>query len=292
MNDTHTRPDRGERFHARKALGQHFLHDTRVLQRIAALAAPVAGSGVYEIGPGTGTLTAHLLEHDGNLRAIEKDRRCVALLRDRFGERLDLIEGDATRVNWADQLAEADLGPAPVVVGNLPYNVAMPILFGLLGSAVRPHRIVVMLQREVAERLLAAPGSSAYGQPSVKVQMVADVHFGLRVGRGAFTPPPRVDSVVVVIDPLAAPRFPVADIDRFGRLVAAGFGQRRKMLVNALSHGLSLDPKPIRAALVELGLDERIRGEALSVERWADLCRPLDALLVDARLPRRVRRIR
>ena len=283
---------RGAPVQARKALGQHFLHDTRVLQRIAALAAPVAGSGLLEIGPGTGNLTALLLEHGVTLRAIEKDRRCVEVLRAEFGARLDLREADATRVDWAELLGEATMGPAPVVVGNLPYNVAAPILFGLLESSVRPQRIVVMLQREVADRLLAGPGSSAYGQPSVKVQMVADVRLGLRVGRGAFTPAPRVDNAVVVIEPLAAPRFPVPDIRRFGRLVAAGFGQRRKTLANALSNGLGIDGDVVRAALTGLDLDERVRGEALSVERWAALCRSLDAVLIDAQRPKRERRIR
>lgn len=266
---------------ARKSLGQHFLHDEAVLNRIAALARPLPGSGLVEVGPGTGNLTAFLRGHGGPLVAIERDRRMVAVLAERFDGELELIEDDAARVNWGLLLGRADMGPAPTVVGNLPYNAASAILFALLESPVRPRRIVVMLQREVAQRLAAVEGTSAYGQLTVKVQMIADVQMRFRVGRGAFSPMPKVESAVVTLAPLAAPRHPLPDLGRFHRLLVAGFGQRRKTLARALHNGLALPMDEVREALIGLGLDERARAEALSVHRWADLAVALDPLMLE-----------
>ena len=260
---------------AKKSLGQNFLHDQGVLNRIADLAQPDEGSGLIEIGPGTGNLTAHLLERmpaEWHLDVIERDRRMLPLLAERFGERVRVTEADAANVDWP-ALIEG-LGPKPVVVGNLPYYAALPILFAVL--AAKPARMVFMLQKEVAERLAAKPSTPAQGQISVKIQMRADVRLAFKVGSGAFTPAPNVESAVVVLQPLAAPRFPVADMAAFDALVTAGFSLRRKTLVNALLNAQQRPGDVVRAALTALKIDERIRAEALSLQQWADLARILD----------------
>jgi len=261
---------------AKKSLGQNFLHDQSVLNRIADLAQPEPGSGLVEIGPGTGNLTAHLLARlpeTTQLDVIERDRRMVPLLAERFGDRARVTEADAAQVDWPALLAP--LGPHPVVVGNLPYYAALPILFAVL--AARPGKMIFMVQKEVADRLVAKPSTPAQGQISVKLQMLADVKLAFKVGSGAFTPAPNVESAVVVLQPLAAPRYPLPDIGRFGVLVTAGFSLRRKTLVNAVSNALKLPGDTIRAALVTIGVDERIRAEALTLAEWSALAQQLDA---------------
>lgn len=262
--------------HAKKSLGQNFLHDQGVLNRIADLAQPEPGSGLVEIGPGTGNLTAHLLERlpaDWHLDAIERDRRMVPLLAERFGERVRVTEADAADVDWPALLEP--LGPRSVVVGNLPYYAALPILFAVLEA--KPSRMVFMLQKEVAERLVAKPSTPAQGQISVKIQMLADVRLAFKVGSGAFTPAPNVDSAVVVLQPLMSPRYPLPDVQRFSALVTAGFSLRRKTLVNALGNALHIPGDSVRAALTAIGVDERIRAEALTLPQWAALAQRLDA---------------
>jgi len=261
---------------AKKSLGQHFLHDERILARIARLARPQPGSGLVEIGPGTGNLTAHLLEHGVPLVAIERDRRMLSVLEQRFDDQLEVLCGDAARFDFASLLDRDEMGPAPLVVGNLPYNAAVPILFRLLDCRVRPRRIVAMFQREVAQRLVAEPSTSAYGQLSVKMQMRTDVRIVLKVGRGAFTPAPKVQSAVVMIDPLTELRYDVPDEGRFYELVEAGFNQRRKTLSRALHNKLRMDVTVVKRALVEIGQEQRVRAEALSPEQWAKLARVLD----------------
>ena len=276
------------RLPAKKSLGQHFLVDTSAVARIADAARPAAGSGLVEVGPGTGNLTAALLDRlDGTRRllAIEPDRRMAAVLAARFGAQApELVEADAAALDWGALLARPDLGPHPVVVGNLPYYAALPILFAALqldGPAwptVRAARIVVMVQQEVAERLVAGPSSSARGQVSVKLQLAADVRIVFRLKPGAFQPPPKVRSAVLVATPLAQPRVPIPDLPRFSRLVTMGFAARRKTLVNALALG-GLAPAESNAALADLGLDLRIRAEALDLPQWARLAERLDTVL-------------
>ncbi len=271
----------------KKALGQHFLHDQGVLARIAALAAPVPGSGLIEIGPGTGNLTAHLLPHledpSGRtpprpLVVVERDRRMPELLRERFGaERIRVEEGDAVQVDYAAMVAAHGLGPEPVIVGNLPYNAGVPILFATLQA--RPKRVVAMLQKEVTDRLAAQPGTSSYGQLSVKMQLLADVRVAFKVGRGAFRPPPKVISAVVVLRPLPSLRHDVPDRERLWRLLEAGFGQRRKTLARALGNTLKLPRDLVQQALVDLGHPPLARAERLDLASWAALAHALDPVL-------------
>ncbi len=267
---------RDPRATAKKSLGQHFLNDQHVLHKIAELARPPSGSGLIEVGPGTGNLTAHLLglfadTAPAPLCAIERDARMIELIGERFQGRVPVIEGDAAALNWQELLTQPLMGPQPVVVGNLPYYAAMHILFAVAQAPTPPFRMVFMLQREVADRLVAQPSTPAYGQISVKLQLICDIKLALKVGPGAFSPPPKVDSAVVVLTPLAAPRYEAAGSAQFSRIVSAGFAQRRKTVVNSLLSTLPLQAVAIQQALAELGLDPRIRGEALTLKQWASL---------------------
>ncbi len=259
-----------------KSLGQHFLHDQKVLRRIADLSLPAAGNSLVEIGPGTGNLTEHLIAvlqasgNDRQLCLIEVDRRTPAVLEQRFGRVFELVMGDAADLDWSARIASGQWGPSPVVVGNLPYYAAIPILFSLLEAQQRPARIVAMIQREVAERLVAKAGASERGQVSVKMQWLADVRMAFHVGRGAFQPPPKVESTVVVLEPLAAPRYPAGEWSATSRLITAGFAQRRKTLVNALVNA-SYPVERVRDALAAAGLDPRIRAEAVDLPAWSRL---------------------
>ncbi len=264
----------------RKSLGQHFLHDQGVLSRIAALAAPEPESGLVEVGPGPGALTEHLLDHGVPLLAIERDDRLPEVLAERFAEpsesgRFRLLHGDATRVDWAEILADPQLGPRPVVVGNLPYNVGAAILMRILEQGQSAARVVVMLQREVAERICAAPGSKSYGLLAVHSQWRAEPRMAMRVGPGAFRPPPKVDSAVVVLKPRPAPPYEIPDQTAFDRVVGAGFAQRRKTLVRALQNGIRADRELVQTTLESLGLPADARAERLDLAAWAALTRAL-----------------
>lgn len=273
MKPGQTHANKPHHVQAKKSLGQNFLHDQEVLRKIAALARPEAGSGVIEVGPGTGNLTAHLLDLEVPLLLIERDRRLPEVLLERFGRTLDLVQADAAEVDWPELLHRPQMGPRPVVVGNLPYYAALPILFAALEA--RPAKVVAMVQKEVALRLVALPSTADYGQISVKLQLIADIRLAFKVGRGAFTPVPKVESAVVTFTPLPQPRFPVPDLKRFSALVTAGFAQRRKTLVNSLGSAGLPGPAVVEALQAD-GLDPRIRGEAMSVQQWARLATRLD----------------
>ena len=245
---------------AKKRFGQHFLTDRHYLERIVAAIDPRAGDAMVEIGPGTGLLTQRLVEHVAPLHVVEIDRELAAALRDRFPaarvvvHEADVLEFDFTRL------------PAPLrVVGNLPYNVSTPILFRMADLAQRLRDAVFMLQREVVERMVAAPGTPEYGRLSVMLQYRFAMASVLDVPPGAFTPPPKVDSAVVRMQPLDAGRPRARDEARFAAIVAAAFSQRRKMLRSALKGTVA--PQAFERA----GLDARRRGETLSVAEFIAL---------------------
>ncbi|MCK6556735.1 16S rRNA (adenine(1518)-N(6)/adenine(1519)-N(6))-dimethyltransferase RsmA [Candidatus Binatia bacterium] len=250
---------------ARKALGQHFLIDAAAAGRIVALAgiAP-AGERVVEIGPGLGALTARLAATAGSLWLVEIDSDLAERLRTTYaGEpKVHVVQADILEVDLASLLG---LGPRAVVVANLPYNIATAVLMKLLAQPACFRRLVVMIQREVAERLRAAPGSKTYGALSVFTQAAAEVRRGFRVGPDAFVPRPKVDSEVVCIEPYATPPVPIADPGRFRQVVLAAFNQRRKQLGNSLAGVLSEAP----AALRDLGIDPARRAETLSLAEFA-----------------------
>ena len=254
---------------ARKRLGQHFLLDLNLTRRIARTAAPLGEGTVVEIGPGPGGLTRALLL-EGALRvvAVEVDPRAVAALRELqtvAGAGLEIVEADALEV------AIAGLGPSPRrIVANLPYNVATPLLIRWLHAAGDIADMVLMLQKEVVDRLAARPRSKEYGRLSVLAQHVCEVRKLFDVTASAFVPPPKVTSSVVRLTPRPV-RERLADLGPLERVTAAAFGQRRKMLRGALS-GLFPDPE---TALSSLGLKGTARAEELSVADFVRLAKLL-----------------
>jgi 16S rRNA (adenine1518-N6/adenine1519-N6)-dimethyltransferase len=259
----------------RKRWGQHFLCDPGVARRILDTAAVGPDSVVLEIGPGLGALTDELARRAGRLYLVEIDPALCARLGERHAAnlRVRVLAGDALALPLEDLVDE----PHVTVVGNLPYNVASPILFRLLDLRARFPRAVVMLQREMAERLAAAPGSEAYGAPSVLVQAFAEVRIVFRVSPRSFLPPPRVQSAVVDLRWSVAPRVDVGDVAQFRAVVRAAFGQRRKMLRNALAGLARQRGDGAEAWLMRAGVDPAARAEQLDVATFARLARAVPA---------------
>ena len=264
---------------AKKSWGQNFLGDPEVLEHIAALAAPAPGDRVVELGAGLGHLTARLVARGARVAAVERDRDMARVLRGELGEQIALLEADAARMDYA-ALARAwpqpgaEGGARVAVVGNLPYHLTSPILFSLLDQVAAVSRGVFLLQREVAERLAAPPGSRDWGILSVLLQREADVALTRIVSPRAFVPPPRVESAVLRVG-FRPPVDPIRDPARFRRLVKAGFGQRRKTLRNALEAARISEPAQLAAALAAAGVDPGRRGETLTLAEWAAIDRAL-----------------
>ncbi len=251
---------------ARKRFGQHFLHDPAVIARIVAAIALKPGDAAVEIGPGRGALTPLLLQAAGQLDAVEIDRDLAAQLRLRFAEqpRFLLHQNDALEMDWP-ALRRAR-GSRLRLIGNLPYNISTPLLFALLQHADSILDMHFMLQKEVVDRILAAPGSRTYGRLTVMLAPLVSASRVLTVGPGAFQPPPQVSSAMVRLTIHEA----VPDWARspsFAAVVAAAFGQRRKTLRNAL--GGLLDAAQISA----LGIDPGERAESLSPVQFGALAR-------------------
>ena len=264
---------------ARHALSQNFLADPDVLDAILAEADPRPGRRILEIGPGLGLLTGGLLDAGAEVTAVELDRGLATFLRERFDgvEALRLIEGDALDEDLV-HLVE----PPYDVVANLPYHITSPILHRLLGEPPRPERLVLMVQREVADRIAAPPGRMSY--LSVFVQYHARVRIALAVPATAFEPEPAVQSSVIVVEPFAADdRLDAAEEDELWRLVQAAFRERRKMLHNVLSRQLPLDPNRVAAGLAAAGIDPDRRPQTLAVGEWLVLREALTPIGPDAR---------
>ena len=244
----------------RKRFGQHFLTDRHYLRRVVEAIAPRPGDSMVEIGPGTGILTEELVSRVEHLHVIEIDRDLAAALRGRFpAGKVSVHEGDALEFDFAGL-------PAPLrVVGNLPYNVSTPLLFRIASIAERVRDCVFMLQKEVVDRMVAAPATPDYGRLSVMLQYRFAMAPALRVPAGAFTPPPKVESAVVRMQPLGADRLRARDEALFARIVAGAFSQRRKTLRNA-----ARDFVP-EAAFAAVAIDPQRRGETLSVAEFVAL---------------------
>ncbi|EHL98223.1 dimethyladenosine transferase [Acetobacteraceae bacterium AT-5844] len=254
---------------ARKSLGQHFLLDPAVCARIATIAAPLEGRHVLEVGPGPGGLTRALLASPAeHVVAVELDRRAIAALAelsDAFPGRLTVVEGDAMKV---DTLSLLPAGPRRVVA-NLPYNVGTPLLIGWLKEAALFESLTLMFQQEVAERIVAAPDTEAYGRLSVLAQWRCSCRMAMRLPPGAFSPPPKVWSAVVHLVPHAEDPGPVL-LSAMERLTAAAFGQRRKMLRSSLKSLGGAD------TLLEAGgIEPTRRAETLSIAEFDKLARLL-----------------
>jgi 16S rRNA (adenine1518-N6/adenine1519-N6)-dimethyltransferase len=254
---------------ARKSLGQNFLLDINLTRRIARTAAPLDQAHIVEIGPGPGGLTRALLFEGANhVTAIERDARCIAALREletAFPGRLTIVEGDALETD------PASLTDAPrKIVANLPYNIATPLLIGWLGNIRAYESLTLMFQKEVAERLAAAPGDDAYGRLAVLTQWLCTVKLAFDIPPQAFVPPPKITSTVVHLTPRPAP-LAACDQRFLERVTAAAFGQRRKMLRQSLK-ALGGDTAALIAAA---GAEPTARAEELSVEQFCALARAL-----------------
>jgi 16S rRNA (adenine1518-N6/adenine1519-N6)-dimethyltransferase len=259
---------------ARKALGQNFILDLNLTRRIARAAGDLSGTTVVEIGPGPGGLTrALLMEGAARVVAVERDERCLpalAAIAARYPGRLDVHHADALEMDWR-KIVPA--GGRASIVANLPYRIATRLLIGWLESEPWPpwyERMVLMFQKEVAGRIVSAPGSKAYGRLAVISQWRAAVKLVLTLPPAAFTPPPKVDSAVVEFLPRARLE-PGCDVKLLGQVTAAAFGQRRKMLRVSLRQ-IAPDPE---ALLAEVGLDPQTRGEQVSVAAFATLAAAL-----------------
>jgi 16S rRNA (adenine1518-N6/adenine1519-N6)-dimethyltransferase len=271
---------------AKKRFGQHFLFDTNILNRIVDAAEIAPDETVLEVGPGLGALTAVLAERARRVVAVEVDRDLIAGLRTRFSDtpNVTIVEGDVLERPAQELLSfttEAqrhrgsdweggDLREPYVVVANLPYNIAAPALRRFLEGDVRPRRLVVMVQLEVADAIVATPGRMSL--LSVATQVYGDTRMVMKVAPGAFSPPPKVESAVVRIDVAPVPKVNVP-IEAFFRIVRAGFGNPRKQLRNSLSFGLHVKQEVIDVVMAHAGVDATLRPQVLSLDDWAAITR-------------------
>ena len=257
-----------------RALGQHFLRDRAVVDRILELVGPTARDLVVEIGPGRGALTEALAARAGRLVALEIDPALAATLQLRFAGAgsVEIRQADARQFDYSGLRA---LVPDPagrvLVVGNLPYSVGKPILAALVETRGAIDEMALMLQKEVAERVAAEPGGKTYGALSVLTQVAAAARLAFSVPPGAFSPPPQVDSAVLYLRMYREPPVPVPDPARFAAVVRAAFSQRRKSLANALAAGLAVSAERARRRAELAGIDPGRRAETLSLAEFARL---------------------
>lgn len=251
----------------RKRFGQHFLRDRGVIRRIADAIAPHAGETIVEIGPGEGVLSYELLERAAPLHVVEFDRDLVALLRKNFAaDRLLIHEADALKFDF-HQLVPP--GKKLRLVGNLPYNISTPLLFHMLEQVDCIEDMLFMLQKEVVDRMAAAPDTSDYGRLSVMIQLQLRVEPLFEVAPGAFYPPPKVDSTVVRLIPHAKPPVQLTHPEAFGAIVKAAFASRRKTLRNNLREIIAGEKLEV------LGIDPNRRAETLTLEEFARIANAL-----------------
>ena len=269
-----------EKVRPKKALGQNFLTDRHVLSRIAQLVDRGTDARILEVGPGKGALTRILAENGARVLAIELDRQLVPLLEREFSGRgnIKLLQADILRIDLPTVLREHWAGKWEVAA-NLPYNISSQVLFRFMESHALFSRLVLMLQKEVGERLVAHPGSKEYGILSVLFRLRFDITREFTVKPGSFYPVPKVDSVVLTFRPLPAARVEVGDEAFFRQVVKAAFGQRRKTLWNCLkSLGLEAEDRELAKALADCGIEASRRGETLSLDEFARLAKALSPL--------------
>lgn len=263
-----------------KGLGQNFLVDEQILERILAAGDLSAADIILEIGPGIGLLTRRMAERVASVVAVELDRKLLPVLSEVLRDCVNvrIIQGDILALDPVKTLEDAlGLGSAPPprykVVANLPYYITSSALRHLLGARVRPEQMTVMLQREVAERIVAAPDNMSV--LAISVQVYGSPEIAFRVPRGAFYPQPKVESAVLRVRTYPEPRVPEEELAHFFRVVNAGFAQRRKQLHNSLAHALNLPQARILAALADARIEPDRRAQTLTIAEWAALARCL-----------------
>jgi 16S rRNA (adenine1518-N6/adenine1519-N6)-dimethyltransferase len=259
--------------HAKKKFGQNFLISDRAFRAIVDATVATDDEWIVEIGAGLGTLTARLAERvpEGKVIALERDPDMIAVLRGELGgvDNVDIEAADALRYDL--RMAARWRGGSIAVCGNLPYHIAAPLLFRIVEARAVVRCAVVMIQKEMADRIIASPGTKAYGALGVMLRTYVDASVVARVSAGSFAPPPKVDSTVIKLVPLpgGAPRVAIADEAHYSRVVHAAFGQRRKTLRNAL-RAVHADAD-VDAALAATGIDGGRRGETLEIAELAAL---------------------
>jgi 16S rRNA (adenine1518-N6/adenine1519-N6)-dimethyltransferase len=253
---------------ARKRFGQHFLTDTRIIERIVDAIQPEPGQSIIEIGPGQGALTFPLLQRCKQLTAVELDRDLIPLLQaqaGRYGE-LKLINQDILKYN----LSSVDLSPPLRVVGNLPYNISTPLMFHLLEYSELIRDMHFMLQKEVANRISAQPNNKHYGKLSVMMQYHCRCDQLFDIAPGCFTPPPKVDSSIIRLIPHTASPVTVNDVSLLEQVVQSAFNQRRKTIANSLKNWID------SSGLENLGIDSRARAENLTLDDFARITQSIN----------------
>ncbi|PZV24719.1 MAG: 16S rRNA (adenine(1518)-N(6)/adenine(1519)-N(6))-dimethyltransferase [Snowella sp.] len=271
-------------FRPRKRFGQHWLRSEKALSQIVTAAELSKGDRLLEIGPGTGILTRRLLPQIASLVSVEIDRDLCQRLVKSFGQKENflLLQGDILELDLIAQLRQfPQFQPLNKVVANIPYNITGPILEKLLGTIAQPHQpayeqMVLLMQKEVAERLVGQPGTKAYGALSVRVQYLAKCDWIADVPRTAFEPPPKVDSAIVRLSPYQIEN-PASNPRFLDQLVKLGFATRRKMLRNNLKS--LLDSDRVSAILEQLGIEPQARAEELSLRQWINLSNLLETLI-------------
>ena len=262
-------------FRFQKKYGQNFLTDPAVLADIVEASGVTKNDFVLEIGPGMGTLTAQLAEAAGGVLAVEIDTKLIPILEEQLADRMnvELMQGDVMKLPLAEILEERAKGRPVRIVANLPYYITTPILMKLLEENIPYTSITVMVQKEVAERMTAGPGSKIYGALSLAVQYYTEPRIHFLLEPWAFFPPPKVESAVITLTRHETPPVSVRDEKLLFALIRASFNQRRKTLANALANGagLSLSKEEIAQKIVEQGHPATVRGEALSLEEFARL---------------------
>jgi 16S rRNA (adenine1518-N6/adenine1519-N6)-dimethyltransferase len=262
-------------FKPKKRLGQHFLVDEAVLERILSAAELSPGDIVVEVGPGLGILTEGLARRGARVIAVELDSKLVALLKKRLAAfpdvkivRADILEV-APRELLQDNLPASELGRGYKVIANLPYYITSPVLSHFLEAQPRPSKMVVMVQKEVGEAIAATPGKMRL--LSVKTQFYSQPAIISYVPAASFYPPPKVDSVILRLDIYSRPPIEVSDVAGFFDIVMRGFGAPRKQLRNSLAHSLGMLPSQVASLLEKAGIEAKRRAETLSLEEWREL---------------------
>lgn len=266
---------RSHNFSFQKRYGQNFLTDTHVIDKIMDAADLTKDDHVIEIGPGIGSMTQYLCERAGHVSAIEIDRELIPILNETLKEfdNISIINDDVLKVDLERLIKERGMKGKTKVVANLPYYITTPIIMGLLENHVPVDSIIVMVQKEVADRMQSGPGSKDYGALSLAVSYYCEPHIVANVPPNCFIPRPKVGSAVICLDLYDDPPVKVMDEGFMFRLIRAAFNQRRKTLVNSISNaaGLGISKQDVAKALEDMELPETIRGEALTLDRFAQL---------------------
>ena len=260
----------------KQSLGQNFLYDEGLLAELTAAAGVTKDEDVLEIGPGCGSLTKHLCDAANRVLAVELDERLIPLLHAFLDEKknLTVVQGDVMSLNLQEVTAE--LKKPFAVVANIPYYITTPLIKLLLGGDLLVSRLALMVQQEVADKILAQPGEDAWGPLSILCQFLCEPRLAVKVPAEMFTPPPKVDSAFVVLPVREKPAVEVKDRDLFFRVANAAFALRRKTMVNNLCATFRVDRAKAVEWVTGAGLDEKIRGEKLTLEELASLANVIE----------------